>query len=176
MTDYAPVRESQRIESLDVLRGFALLGILLLNIIGFAFISSGYVAPVLTIQSPADMAAWILVDLTAEGAMRGLFSILFGAGVVLFLGRDGNGRSWLHMKRTSWLLIFGLINGYLLLWTGDILVTYALCGFILFFARNVSGRRLLITSCLFIALLSLYNSGMYFGLSYLQDSATEAST
>lgn len=176
MTDNAPVRESQRIESLDVLRGFALLGILLLNIIGFAFISSGYVAPVLTIQSPADMAAWILVDLTAEGAMRGLFSILFGAGVVLFLGRDGNGRSWLHMKRTSWLLIFGLINGYLLLWTGDILVTYALCGFILFFARNVSGRRLLIISCLFIALLSLYNSGMYFGLSYLQDSATEAST
>lgn len=176
MTDNAPVRESQRIESLDVLRGFALLGILLLNIIGFAFISSGYVAPGLTIQSPADMAAWILVDLTAEGAMRGLFSILFGAGVVLFLGRDGNGRSWLHMKRTSWLLIFGLINGYLLLWTGDILVTYALCGFILFFARNVSGRRLLITSCLFIALLSLYNSGMYFGLSYLQDLATEAST
>ena len=45
MTDNAPVRESQRIESLDVLRGFALLGILLLNIIGFAFISSGYVAP-----------------------------------------------------------------------------------------------------------------------------------
>ncbi|MEC7553165.1 MAG: DUF418 domain-containing protein [Pseudomonadota bacterium] len=176
MTDNAPVRESQRIESLDVLRGFALLGILLLNIIGFGFISSGYVAPSLTIQSPADMAAWILVDLTAEGAMRGLFSILFGAGVVLFLGRDGNGRSWLHMKRTSWLLIFGLINGYLLLWTGDILVTYALCGFILFFARNVSGRRLLITSCLFIALLSLYNSGMYFGLSYLQDLATEAST
>jgi len=176
MTDNAPVRESQRIESLDVLRGFALLGILLLNIIGFGFISSGYVAPGLTIQSPADMAAWILVDLTAEGAMRGLFSILFGAGVVLFLGRDGNGRSWLHMKRTSWLLIFGLINGYLLFWTGDILVTYALCGFILFFARNVSGRRLLITSCLFIALLSLYNSGMSFGPSYLQDSATEAST
>ena len=145
MTDNAPVRESQRIESLDVLRGFALLGILLLNIIGFGFISSGYVAPSLTIQSPADIAAWILVDLTAEGAMRGLFSILFGAGVVLFLGRDGNGRSWLHMKRTSWLLIFGLINGYLLLWTGDILVTYALCGLILFFARNVSGRRLLIT-------------------------------
>ena len=46
MTDNAPVRESQRIESLDVLRGFALLGILLLNIIGFGFISSGYVAPV----------------------------------------------------------------------------------------------------------------------------------
>jgi uncharacterized protein len=174
MTKTAPISESQRIESLDVLRGFALLGILLLNIIGFGFINYAYVAPSLTIQSPADMVAWILVDLTAEGAMRGLFSILFGAGVVLFLGRDTTGRSWLHIKRTFWLLIFGLVNGYLLLWTGDILVTYAVCGLILFFARNVSGKRLLITSCIFIALLSLYNAGMHFGLLYLQDSAAQA--
>ena len=174
MTKTAPISESHRIESLDVLRGFALLGILLLNIIGFGFISSAYVAPGLTIQSPADMVAWILVDLTAEGAMRGLFSILFGAGVVLFLGSDNNSRGGLHMKRTFWLLMFGLLNGYLLLWTGDILVTYAVCGFILFFARNVSGKRLLITSCIFIALLSLYNAGMHFGLLYLQDSAAQA--
>ena len=174
MAETAPIRESQRIESLDVLRGFALLGILLLNIIGFGFIASAYVAPSLTIQSPADVVAWILVDLSAEGAMRGLFSILFGAGVVLFLGRDSNNRSWLHMKRTFWLLIFGLLNGYLLLWTGDILVTYAICGFILFFVRNVSGKRLLITSCIFIALLSLYNAGMHFGLLHLQGLANEA--
>jgi uncharacterized protein len=173
MAETAPINESQRIESLDVLRGFALLGILLLNVIGFGFIASAYVAPGLTIQSPADVVAWILVDLTAEGAMRGLFSILFGAGVVLFLGHD-RARSALHMKRTFWLLIFGLLNGYLLLWTGDILVTYAVCGFILFFARNVSGKRLLITSCIFIALLSLYNAGMHFGLLYQQDLAAEA--
>ena len=174
MTKTAPISESQRIESLDVLRGFALLGILLLNIIGFGFISSAYVAPSLTIQSPADMVAWILVDLTAEGAMRGLFSILFGAGMVLFLGSDSNSRGGLHMKRTFWLLMFGLLNGYLLLWPGDILVTYAVCGFILFFARNVSGKRLLITSCVFVALLSLYNAAMHFGLLYLQDLAAEA--
>lgn len=174
MAETAPINESQRIESLDVLRGFALLGILLLNVIGFGFIASAYVAPGLTIQSPADVVAWILVDLTAEGAMRGLFSILFGAGVVLFLGHDSDARSALHMKRTFWLLIFGLLNGYLLLWTGDILVTYAVCGFILFFARNVSGKRLLITSCIFIVLLSLYNAGMHFGLLYQQDLAAEA--
>ena len=135
MAETAPINESQRIESLDVLRGFALLGILLLNIIGFGFIASAYVAPGLTLQSPADVAAWIFVELTAEGAMRGLFSILFGAGVALFIGRDDKGRSGLHMKRTFWLLIFGLLNGYLLLWTGDILVSYAVCGFILFCAK-----------------------------------------
>ena len=174
MSESTPVNENQRIESLDVLRGFALLGILLLNIIGFAFVSSAYTAPILTIHSAADMVAWVLVDLTAEGAMRGLFSILFGAGVVLFLGRDSTGRGWLHYKRTFWLLMFGLANGYLLLWTGDILVTYALCGFVLHFVRDVSGKRLLVTSCVLIVLLTLYNTGMYVGLSQMQALGTEA--
>lgn len=172
----APISDSQRIASLDVLRGFALLGILLLNIIGFGFIASAYVAPSLTIHSTADLVAWLLVELTAEGAMRGLFSILFGAGVVLFLGRDNSGRGWLHVKRTFWLLIFGLINGYLLLWTGDILVTYALCGFILFFVRNVSGKRLFISSCVIFALLTLQNAGMHLGLEYLEGSAEKVET
>ena len=172
----APISDSQRIASLDVLRGFALLGILLLNIIGFGFIASAYVAPSLTIHSTADLVAWLLVELTAEGAMRGLFSILFGAGVVLFLGRDNSGRGWLHVKRTFWLLIFGLINGYLLLWTGDILVTYALCGFILFFVRNVSGKRLFISSCVIFALLTLQNAAMHLGLEYLEGSAEKVET
>ena len=88
MAESAPIDESARIESLDVLRGFALLGILLLNIIGFGFVSAAYTAPALIVDSTADIVAWVVVDLTAEGAMRGLFSILFGAGVVLFLGRD----------------------------------------------------------------------------------------
>ena len=70
MTGSIPVSENQRIESLDVLRGFALLGILLLNIIGFGFVSAAYTAPALTVDSAADVAAWVLVDLTAEGAMR----------------------------------------------------------------------------------------------------------
>ena len=140
------------------MRGFALLGILLLNIIGFGFVSAAYTAPGLIVDSAADVVAWVLVDLTAEGAMRGLFSILFGAGVVLFLGRDTAGRGWLHYKRSFWLLIFGLFNGYVLLWTGDILVTYAICGFLLFLFRNVGGKQLLITSVILIVLLTLYLS------------------
>ena len=174
VNESAPVSEHQRIESLDILRGFALLGILLLNIIGFAFVSSAYTVPALTIHSTGDLVAWILVDLTAEGAMRGLFSILFGAGVVLFLGRDNSGRGWLHYKRTFWLLIFGLVNGYVLLWTGDILVTYALCGFVLFFVRNVDGKRLLIASGVLIVLLTVYNTVMYLGLSQMQAVGIEA--
>ncbi len=169
-----PTKEIQRIDSLDVLRGFSLLGILLLNILGFGFVQAAYTAPALTIHSSADLFAWLVVELTAEGAMRALFSMLFGAGVVLFLSRDVSGRSLLHWKRNFWLLIFGLINGYVLLWTGDILVTYALCGFLLYFARNVSGKKLLIASGVLIVLLTLYNTAMHFGLAYMQGLAGEA--
>lgn len=166
-----PVNESDRIKSLDILRGFSLLGILLVNIIGFGFIAAAYTAPGLIISNTPDRVAWALVQLTAEGAMRGLFSILFGAGVLLFLGKDNDSRGWLHAKRTAWLLIFGLANGYLLLWTGDILVTYALAGFLLYFFRNLSGQALLKIAIAGLALISLYNTAMYFGLSYLQGAA-----
>ena len=174
MTGSIPVSENQRIESLDVLRGFALLGILLLNIIGFGFVSAAYTAPALTVDSAAEVAAWVLVDLTAEGAMRALFSILFGAGVVLFLGRDNVGRGRLHYKRSFWLLVFGLCNGYVLLWTGDILVTYALCGFLLFLFRNVGGRQLLIAALVLIGVLTLYNTAIHFGLLHMQSLGKEA--
>ncbi|MGB2331102.1 MAG: hypothetical protein ACPH3H_10380, partial [Pseudomonadales bacterium] len=85
-----PVNESDRIESLDVLRGFSLLGILLLNIMGFGFIAAAYTTPGLIVTSTADLVTWAGVELFAEGAMRALFSILFGAGVLLFLGKDSH--------------------------------------------------------------------------------------
>ena len=94
----APTTEQARIESLDVLRGFALLGILLLNIIGFGLVSSAYQNPMAGFTVSADIAVWAGIELFAEGAMRTLFSMLFGAGVVLFVGDLGKGIS-LHMRR-----------------------------------------------------------------------------
>ena len=79
--------ETQRIQTLDILRGFALLGILLINILGFGLASSSYTYAMPTITGAGDLIAWVLVDLGFEGSMRGLFSILFGAGVLLFLDR-----------------------------------------------------------------------------------------
>ncbi len=75
-----------RIESLDVLRGFALLGILLVNIIGFGLVSSAFLDPGIYLNpiGGIDYTVWAFVELSSEGAMRTLFSILFGAGVVLF--------------------------------------------------------------------------------------------
>ena len=84
-----PVGAAQRIESLDLLRGFALLGILLLNILGFGLPSAAYSNPgfdlsgSVSLDNP-DLIAWASVELLAEGAMRCLFSMLFGAGVLLF--------------------------------------------------------------------------------------------
>ena len=169
-----PVVESDRIESLDVLRGFSLLGILLLNIIGFGFVAAAYTAPGLLIEDSNDLFAWALIELTAEGSMRGIFSILFGAGVILFLGNRREGSGWLHAKRTTWLLLFGLFNGYILLWTGDILVTYALAGFALYFFRNLEGRTLLRLAVGLTVLITLYNTGIHFGLKYLSANVETA--
>ncbi len=171
-----PVAESQRIESLDVLRGFALLGILLLNIVGFGLVSTAYSNPAEAMTSNADLYAWVSVELFAEGAMRGLFSILFGAGVVLFVGgTDGRGAAP-HFKRNFWLLCFGLIDAYLLLWNGDILINYALAGALLYFVRDVRASRLLSSAiAMFVLLCAFYGVGNL-GLSSTQQAAEQVAS
>ena len=145
-----------RIPSLDVLRGFASLGILLLNILAFGMHSAIFLNPQIdvTIGWNPVFATWFGVELFAEGAMRCLFSMLFGAGMLLFLdgSRARSGR--LYFKRLAWLLVFGLVDAYLLLWNGDILVTYALAGLILYFFRKRSVLTLFISSVCLILLMS----------------------
>ncbi len=162
--------ETDRILSLDVVRGFALLGILLVNILGFGAFSALTFNPPLGFSLPSDIWIWGAVELTAEGAMRALFSMLFGAGVLLFLER-GEGRGRLHFKRTFWLLIFGLINGYVLMWSGDILSTYALAGFVLYFLRKKSPKGLAILSAVLFACLCAYSAALNFGLEFLRNAA-----
>ena len=175
MSEIKPVTETQRIESLDVLRGFALLGILLLNIIGFGLLSPSYSNPGFDLvgASSWNIATYVGIELLAEGAMRGLFSILFGAGIVLFASGESGKGAWLHYKRTFWLMVFGLINAYLLLWNGDILVTYALAGAVLFLFRNLSPRSLAISAGLFFVLISLVYAGFSFGLSEARVAAEQ---
>ncbi len=162
-----PVSSAERIESLDVLRGFALLGILLLNIIGFGLHTAGYFNPMIGLgEHPGlNLTIWGGVNVFFEGAMRALFSMLFGAGVVLFttgLGSSsGQGkRGWLHYKRTFWLLVFGVFDAYVLLWNGDILMVYAVCGALLYPLRNCSPRTLLISAGVIIALTSITYEGL----------------
>ena len=154
---FAPVTTAERIQSLDVLRGFALLGILLLNILGFGLHSAGYFYPLIGIGETElsrvlNLSVWGGISVLFEGAMRTLFSMLFGAGVVLFL--NGGRMPALHFKRNFWLLMFGIFNAYILLWNGDILITYAIGGMILFSLRNWSPRSLLIAAGVLILFLT----------------------
>ena len=164
-----------RIESLDVLRGFALLGILLVNIVAFGLVSSAFLDPgiYLTPVGGIDYNVWAFVELSSEGAMRTLFSILFGAGVVLFVTGSTAKSGWLHYRRNFWLLIFGLINAYIFLWPGDILVTYALSGFVLWFVRNWKARSLLILATFLILIGSLQNFATKSTLEIARDAAEE---
>ena len=143
-----PVASGDRIGMLDTTRGIAVLGILLMNITGFGLPNSYDNPTVWGGDSPADITIWRAMALLFEGTMRGLFTLLFGASALLFLQRHA-GRSAgmqpadLYFRRTLWLIVFGLINGYVLLWSGDVLFYYGIAGLVLFVFRDLSPRRLL---------------------------------
>ncbi len=168
-----PTSESERIQALDVLRGFALLGILLLNILGFALLSSAYFNPMVGSEAnpSLNLGIWATVDVLFEGAMRGLFSMLFGAGVALFTEAARGKTAALHYKRNVWLLLFGVIDAFVLLWTGDILIVYALAGFLLYPARNASVKSLLWMAGILIVLFSLLHGVFNLGMGEAQKAA-----
>ena len=154
-----PVVAARRIESLDVLRGVALLGVLLLNILGFGLASVGYYNPLAGMGENKEInyAIWGIVNLFFEGSMRGLFSLLFGAGVVMFTTGIGSKSGLekgakLHYLRTMFLLLFGMLDAYVLLWTGDILMVYAMAGALLYPLRHVRPRNLIIISAAILLL------------------------
>lgn len=143
----APSHErSGRLPILDALRGVAVLGILLMNIAGFG-LADGYEAPGPGASRP-ELGAWLVEMLLFEGTMRGLFTLLFGASVLLYL--EGLERSshadraaeW-YYRRTGWLVVFGLINAYLLVWSGDVLFYYGIAGLFLYPCRRLGTRALL---------------------------------
>ena len=135
-----PVASSQRIVAIDVLRGFALLGILIMNIQGFSMPWAAYFNPtVYGDLTGANRWVWIISHVFADQKFMTIFSLLFGAGIVLLAQRlDQRGQSaWkIHYRRTFWLLVFGLVHAYLL-WSGDILVLYALCALVVYWFRRL---------------------------------------
>ena len=151
---------SDRISQLDILRGVALLGILTMNMISFGLPGVFYVNPAaLGPLHGLDHAAFLFSEVFANEKFMGMFSVLFGAGVVLFTDRirsKGKSEAAWHYRRNFWLLLFGLAHAYLL-WNGDILVTYAVCSTWLFLFRNWSVRGLLIAAGIFLGLLMLAN-------------------
>jgi len=144
-----------RYESLDAIRGVAVMGILAMNIVAFALPFSAYINPYA--GGPVgnlDLATWFFNFLFIDSKMRGLFSMLFGASTLLVIqSAEAGGRSAAgsHYSRMAWLAIFGLIHFYFI-WFGDILFLYAMCGLLLFAFRNASVKALLIWAIGFLAI------------------------
>lgn len=165
-TTLTPLPLSERIQSLDIMRGFVLLGILLLNINGMG-LANAYDNP--TVSGGAsgwDLYTWIATNMFFEGTMRGLFSLLFGVGMFILLDRlekkgAGIEAANIYFRRLTWLLVFGLIHGYLLLWPGEILFNYALMGFLVFSFRKISPKKLIIIATLLISMGTLWEYSRY---------------
>lgn len=150
----SPVAESQRIKSIDVLRGFAVLGILVMNIQSFAMVGAAYLNPTAYGDlNGGNYTVWFLSHLLADMKFMGIFSMLFGAGIILVTSRRevSTARSaGFHYRRMAWLLLFGILHAYLL-WYGDILYTYALCGMLVYLLRNRSPFTLILVGLLAVA-------------------------
>lgn len=158
----APIAEAERYEGLDVVRGCAVLGILILNIQSFAMPFAAYFNPTgLGEPSFTDLAIWSVNYLLADSKFMTMFSLLFGAGVCLMTSRiaDRGGRpAVIHYRRMGWLLVFGLLHAYLL-WYGDILVVYAVCGLLVYPARRLPARSQFIIGVAVVAMGSLMAIG-----------------
>lgn len=125
-------RGESRITSLDFIRGIAVMGILLANIVVFGQPMTAYMWPDGFLGPDGDPLGilWAAQFVLIDGKMRGLFTLLFGAGLYLFMERAwAKGASrWLQARRLAWLMAFGAVH-YYLVWRGDILMSYAFAGF-----------------------------------------------
>lgn len=132
-----------RIASIDVLRGFALLGIFLMNAQTLAMPMAAYFNPLAYGGRDAfNRSLHGLVHIVADQKFMALFSLLFGASMLLIIeGRQQKGLSVakFHYFRNFWLLLIGLAHG-LLIWSGDILSIYACCAFVLYWFKNLGPR------------------------------------
>jgi uncharacterized protein len=132
-SDRGMTDDSNRIDALDFLRGLAVMGILLANVVAIGLPAAAQLSPfTLGVHGPLDLAAWAFNFLFVDGKFRALFAMMFGASTLLVMesaeldGRDGFAA---HRKRMIWLAIFGVAH-HLLIWSGDILLPLALAGLI----------------------------------------------
>ncbi len=149
---------AERHLSIDAVRGFAVLGILLMNIVGMGLPSFAYINPAYAGGAAgADFWTWAVNNVLTDGKMRALFTMLFGASTVLIAERATGGAlgpAATHYRRMFWLLLFGLAHA-VFAWFGDVLVLYALAGLLIFPFRKLDARaQLAIGVTVLVALLA----------------------
>ncbi|HJP38972.1 MAG: DUF418 domain-containing protein [Gammaproteobacteria bacterium] len=146
----APVSTAERVQALDTIRGFAVLGILIMNIWSFSGPQEIYDNPSIVADwGGAPLQTWAIVHTLFEGSQRALFSMLFGAGMLLMVSRlqaaaPDASIGKIYYRRIFLLMAFGLFDAFALLWVADILFIYGLCGLLLYPLRQLSTRALLL--------------------------------
>lgn len=147
------ITASERIPSLDFLRGIAILGILFINIESFVYPNPwsswqyGY-------ENTIDHHARFWVYFLTQGKFYTMFALLFGIGFVIFIERiqqkvNGLTAMDIYARRLLWLFVIGVIHAYFI-WDGDILYHYAVCGFLLLPFRSIKSKNLMLV-VLFLA-------------------------
>jgi uncharacterized protein len=166
-----PVTPEERFASVDTLRGFALLGILAMNIVGFGWPDAAYENPLRGGGfEGTDRLIWSFNHLVFEEKMVTIFSMLFGAGLVLMGDRAevrGASLRGVYYRRVLWLLAIGLVHSYLI-WDGDVLVLYAQCGLFLYLFRRLSPRTLITIGLIFSLILIPIVLGFGLGIRTLE--------
>jgi len=173
----SPVTRKVRIRSIDTLRGVALLGILLMNIIAFGLPYASYFNPIFDANLEGiNLSTYIAMDIFVEGSMRGIFSMLFGAGFLLFITKpdaDEDLVRGLYFRRTVLLILIGVFNAYILVWPGDILFTYGVAGLLLYVFRHYSAKKLALISGVIFALLAIMHTASHMGSRGLREEVLE---
>lgn len=157
-----PTPADKRIRLLDYLRGIAVCGILPVNIIVMGTVG-GTEGRTFPARLDADWISWSIQRLFLEGAMRGLFTLLFGAGMLMMLRRTEGDTPQvapidIWTRRCLALLLFGVIHFALLLWPGEILWTYGVAGFALLAFRSARPATLWIAALIILASLSAFRA------------------
>lgn len=166
----------ERYQTLDAVRGFAVLGILLMNIVAMGLPAYAYVDPSYWgAEGPVDYTVWAVLYVLADGKMRALFTMLFGASLVLIAERaaarpDGRGPAATHYARIFWLFVFGMIHAWGL-WYGDILVQYSIGGAIMYLVWRWRPRTLLALAAAMLLVQVGLNYGHHYDLAQAQAAA-----
>ena len=152
-----PVAAAERIKTIDIVRGVALLGILMMNIRGVGIDWSIFDTIRRGPHDTADFRTLAVIETFFSGTMRGLFSMLFGAGMILFTMNKketigGVTVTELYYRRLLILVLFGVINAYVFLWPGDILFFYGLAGMVLYPFRKTAAKWLFLLGILCIGI------------------------
>lgn len=163
------VPPTERFDSVDLVRGLAVCGILVMNIVAFGMPAAAYLNPYAYFGDLASShVVYAITHVLADQKFMGLFSLLFGSSAMLFIKKlkaSGAGSKRFYYSRTIWLLVFGFLHG-LFLWEGDILFYYALCGLLLYpFWRLAPGMQFTLGLLVFFSAIVVDRMGQSFIVS-----------